>query len=48
VPITFTERRHGTSKMDTRIIVEAMCRVTAWGLTGTRRTRERVAVASHA
>jgi dolichol-phosphate mannosyltransferase len=32
VPITFTERRWGVSKMRGMIVVEAMARVTAWGI----------------
>lgn len=32
VPITFAERRFGASKMSGMIVVEAMARVTAWGL----------------
>ncbi len=34
VPITFVEREHGASKMTTGIVVEAMVRVTGWGITG--------------
>jgi len=34
VPITFIERTHGTSKMSGGIVLEAMARVTRWGLTG--------------
>ncbi|MDJ0323097.1 polyprenol monophosphomannose synthase [Cryobacterium sp. PH31-AA6] len=34
VPITFVERTHGSSKMSGGIVVEAMARVTIWGLTG--------------
>jgi len=34
VPITFVERTRGTSKMSGRIVVEAMGRVTLWGITG--------------
>jgi dolichol-phosphate mannosyltransferase len=34
VPITFIERVHGTSKMSRAIVVEALWRVTVWGLTG--------------
>ncbi|MFZ4896571.1 polyprenol monophosphomannose synthase [Plantibacter sp. Mn2098] len=34
VPITFTERVHGESKMSTGIVVEAMVRVTGWGVRG--------------
>jgi len=37
VPITFTERVAGTSKMHRRIVVEALIRVTGWALTGGRR-----------
>jgi dolichol-phosphate mannosyltransferase len=32
VPITFVEREHGTSKMDRTIVVEALWRVTRWGI----------------
>jgi dolichol-phosphate mannosyltransferase len=32
VPITFEEREHGTSKMDNRIVREALWRVTVWGV----------------
>ncbi|WP_258534365.1 polyprenol monophosphomannose synthase [Streptomyces sp. PT12] len=32
VPITFVEREHGDSKMNRDIVVEALWRVTAWGL----------------
>ncbi len=32
VPITFVERVHGVSKMTGRIAVEAMLRVTVWGM----------------
>lgn len=32
VPITFTEREHGRSKMSRRIVVEALRLVTYWGL----------------
>jgi glycosyltransferase involved in cell wall biosynthesis len=31
-PIVFTDRRHGTSKMSGRIVVESMLLVTRWGL----------------
>jgi dolichol-phosphate mannosyltransferase len=34
VPITFVEREHGASKMGGGIVVEAMLRVTLWGLAG--------------
>ena len=32
VPIIFVERTHGVSKMSSKIILEAMLKVTAWGL----------------
>lgn len=32
VPITFVEREHGTSKMNRTIVVEALWRVTLWGV----------------
>lgn len=32
VPITFTEREHGTSKMSSAIVREALLRVTGWAL----------------
>ncbi|MEU0275371.1 polyprenol monophosphomannose synthase [Streptomyces sp. NPDC006307] len=32
VPITFVEREHGDSKMSRAIVVEALWRVTAWGV----------------
>jgi dolichol-phosphate mannosyltransferase len=41
VPITFTERERGQSKMGSRIVIEALWRVTVWGLTQ-RRTKPRV------
>jgi dolichol-phosphate mannosyltransferase len=34
VPITFVERTLGSSKMSGGIVIEAMARVTVWGLTG--------------
>ena len=34
VPITFTERVHGESKMSSGIVMEAIMRVTVWGLRG--------------
>jgi len=44
VPITFVEREHGASKMGSGIVLEAMLRVTAWGITGLpRRFRKRPA-----
>jgi dolichol-phosphate mannosyltransferase len=33
VPITFTERTHGSSKMSRTIVAEALWRVTVWGIT---------------
>jgi dolichol-phosphate mannosyltransferase len=33
VPITFVEREHGASKMSRTIVVEALLRVTGWGIT---------------
>jgi glycosyltransferase involved in cell wall biosynthesis len=42
VPITFTERVAGASKMSRQIVAEALWRVTLWALTGgRRRTRHR-------
>ncbi len=32
VPITFTEREHGESKMTSAIVLEALWRVTVWGV----------------
>jgi dolichol-phosphate mannosyltransferase len=40
VPITFVERVRGESKMSRDIVLEALWRVTVWGLTS-RRSRER-------
>ncbi|MEU7951973.1 polyprenol monophosphomannose synthase [Micromonospora chalcea] len=40
VPITFAEREHGDSKMSPLIVVEALWRVTRWGV------RDRLATAS--
>jgi dolichol-phosphate mannosyltransferase len=37
VPITFTEREAGTSKMSNRIVAEALWRVAQWSVTGGRR-----------
>ena len=34
VPITFTERASGVSKMSKQIVAEALLRVTQWALTG--------------
>jgi len=41
VPITFVERTLGSSKMSGRIVLEAMMRVTIWGMTGMRVQRSR-------
>ena len=42
VPITFTERASGVSKMSRQIVAEALLRVAHWALTGgRRRARER-------
>ena len=42
VPITFTERASGVSKMSRQIVAEALLRVAQWALTGgRRRVRER-------
>lgn len=41
VPITFTERARGTSKMSRAIVAEALWRVTVWTLTGHGRARQR-------
>ena len=42
VPIAFTERATGVSKMSKQIVAEALWRVTVWALTGGRhRTRRR-------
>ncbi|MGL4173266.1 MAG: polyprenol monophosphomannose synthase [Actinomycetota bacterium] len=32
VPVTFIERAHGQSKMNSKIVIEALARVTQWGL----------------
>ncbi|MCW2571066.1 MAG: Dolichol-phosphate mannosyltransferase [Frankiales bacterium] len=39
VPITFVERERGESKMSRRIVVEALWRVTVWGLRSGRSKR---------
>jgi dolichol-phosphate mannosyltransferase len=39
-PITFVERETGQSKMHTGIVVEALLRVTAWGIEATLRPRK--------
>ena len=41
VPITFTERASGVSKMSRQIVAEALLRVTRWALTGGRRRARR-------
>jgi dolichol-phosphate mannosyltransferase len=41
VPITFTERALGTSKMSRAIVAEALWRVTEWGITGRLAARRR-------
>jgi len=38
VPITFIEREFGSSKMSTRIVLEALAKVTFWGFTGASRS----------
>lgn len=42
VPITFVERARGTSKMSRAIVLEALWRVTWWGVTS-RRSHDRLA-----
>ncbi len=43
VPIVFVDRRYGTSKMSSRIVIESMLLVTRWGLSHrVRRLRERL------
>jgi dolichol-phosphate mannosyltransferase len=39
VPITFVERARGRSKMSPMIVVEAMLKVTGWGIAGLFRRR---------
>jgi len=42
VPITFTEREHGRSKMSRAIVFEALWRISLWGLTSrVKRVRRR-------
>jgi dolichol-phosphate mannosyltransferase len=41
VPITFTERTSGESKMSRQIVAEALLRVAQWALTGGRRRARR-------
>jgi dolichol-phosphate mannosyltransferase len=45
VPIVFTDRRRGVSKMNSRIVLEAMWLVTRWGVT--RRFARRKPAAAH-
>jgi dolichol-phosphate mannosyltransferase len=48
VPITFTEREVGRSKMSHAIVFEALWRVAAWGLTSrSRSARQRALAARH-
>jgi dolichol-phosphate mannosyltransferase len=48
VPITFTEREVGRSKMSRAIVLEALWRVAAWGLTSrSRSARARALAARH-
>lgn len=48
VPITFTEREIGRSKMSRAIVVEALWRVASWGLTSrSRAARARALAARH-
>jgi len=43
VPITFVEREQGTSKMSREIVIEALARITAWGIAyHARRTADAV------
>jgi dolichol-phosphate mannosyltransferase len=42
IPITFTERTAGRSKMSRAIVLEALARVSWWGLRGRLRGRRRV------
>ncbi|RXZ73190.1 polyprenol monophosphomannose synthase [Agromyces albus] len=46
VPVTFVERAHGRSKMTPAIVVEAMVRVTAWGIRSLFKRRPRRAARS--
>jgi dolichol-phosphate mannosyltransferase len=41
VPITFTERAHGNSKMSRAIVAEALWKVTEWGVAGRTGRRHR-------
>ncbi len=42
VPITFTERVSGVSKMSQRIVIEALLRVAVWAVSGGRRRPRRI------
>lgn len=46
VPITFTERARGKSKMSRSIVTEALWKVTVWGLTTGSRAERKRAMAS--
>ena len=46
VPIRFTERVAGVSKMDRHVVSEALWRITVWGLRGRRHPRRRDATAA--
>ena len=48
VPITFVEREHGESKMSRAIVLEALWRVTWWGLRSRRSRSRRSAPATRA
>ncbi len=48
VPITFTDRQRGVSKMNSRIVLEAMWRVTQWGITRRFSRRKPAAMAASA
>ena len=48
VPITFTEREFGTSKMSRSIVTEALWRVAGWGLTSRSGSARRRALARRA
>jgi dolichol-phosphate mannosyltransferase len=47
VPITFTDRERGTSKMSGAIVVEAMALVTWWGIRDRILRRRRTRPASN-
>ena len=46
VPITFTEREVGQSKMSRSIVTEALWRVALWGLTSRSRSARAKALAA--